>query len=141
MPVITRTQIVARPVDDVFAVVVDGGNYSTWNPTVSTSRRLDSGPIVGGSRFEWKLKGFGTVVQELQDFEPSRQVRIVPHTRAISGGHRFVFTAEATGTRIDHELEMTPRGLMRLFTPFMASIGRKNLTATAGALQAHLEAQ
>jgi hypothetical protein len=136
---ITRTQVIARPVADVFAVVVDGGNYASWNPTVKASRRVDACELGDGSKFEWKLKGFGSVIQELQEFERDRRVRIVPHVKSLAGGHRFVFSAEGEATRIDHELEMIPKGWFRLLAPLVGAIGRKNLRDTAAALQNHLE--
>jgi len=126
-------------VAEVFAAVVNAGDFASWNPTIRASRRLDTGAIGEGSRFEWDLRGFGTVVQELQEFEPNVRVRIVPHLKGLEGGHRFRFTAQGDSTRIDHELEMTPRGAFRLMAPLMALIGRKNLSDTARALQAHLE--
>jgi uncharacterized protein YndB with AHSA1/START domain len=139
MPVITRTQVIKKPVDEVFGVVADGGNFASWNPTIRASRRLDEGPIGSGSRFEWDLRGFGKVVQEFQEFEPNVRVRIVPHIKTLEGGHRFRFTASGEETRIDHELEMIPKGLFRVLAPMMGMIGRKNLRDTANALQAHLE--
>ena len=57
----------------------------------------------------------------------------------FEGGHRFRLTAQGGETRLDHELEMTPKGVFKLFTPMMKMIGRKNLRDTARALQAHLE--
>ena len=34
MPVLTRTQVIDAPVDEVFATVVDGGHFADWNPTI-----------------------------------------------------------------------------------------------------------
>ena len=59
--------------------------------------------------------------------------------RFLSGGHRFLFTAQGSATRIDHELEMTPKGLFKIFSPLMGMIGAKNLRGTAAALQRYLE--
>ena len=135
------TQVIERPAEDVFAVISDAGNFGSWNPTIKSSRQLSEGPPRSGTRVEWVLAGFGKVEQELQEFEPNRRVRIVPHMKAMSGGHRFMLTREATsGTRVDHELEMTPRGLFKLMGPMMARTGRRNLKATADALKRHLEA-
>ena len=139
MALITRTQVIDRPVGEVFDTVIDAGEYASWNPTITASRRLDAGEIGEGSRFEWKLRGFGRVIQELDEFRRNERVRIVPHTKTLAGGHRFLFSAEGERTRVDHELEMIPRGMFRLFAPLMARTGRKNLRATAEALQAHLE--
>jgi uncharacterized protein YndB with AHSA1/START domain len=42
-------------------------------------------------------------------------------------------------TRIDHELEMRPKGAFVLLAPMMGAIGRKNLKDTSRALQTHVE--
>jgi uncharacterized protein YndB with AHSA1/START domain len=139
MAVIRRTQVINAPIDAVFAVIVDGGNFASWNPTIRASRRLDAGETGEGSRFEWDLRGFGKVEQELRDFDRPREVRIVPHMKQMVGGHRFRLSSEGDQTRIDHELVMDPQGLFVLFTPMMGMIGRKNLKDTASALQAHIE--
>src|SRR5262245_7127802 len=115
MALITRTQLIAAPVETVFSVIVDGGNFAAWNPTIRSSRRLDAGEIGEGSRFEWDLRGFGKVEQELREFDRPRQVRIVPHMRQMAGGHRFRLSSEGDRTRIDHDLELVPKGLFVLF--------------------------
>ena len=139
MAVITYSQIINAPAGGVFDVIVDGGNFASWNPTIRASRRLDSGEAGNGTRFEWDLRGFGKVVQELQEFDRPRQVRIVPQMRQMGGGHRFRLTAQGDSTRVDHELEVRPKGAFVLFSPMMGMIGRKNLRDTANALKAHLE--
>jgi len=139
MTVVTRTQIIKAPVNVVFDTVTDAGNFATWNPTIRSSRRLDTGELADGARFEWELRLFGKVIQELQEFDRNKQVRIVPHMTRLEGGHRFRFTAQDGSTRIDHELEMTPKGLFRLFAPLMGVMGGRNLRDTADALQSYLE--
>ena len=139
MALLMRTQVIRRPVEEVFATVIDAGNFAAWNPTIKASRKLSEGETGNGSRFEWQLRGFGRVVQEFQEFERNERVRIVPQLKSLSGGHRFLFAADAHGTRVEHELEMVPHGLFRLFGPMVARTGRKNLRDTAAALQAHLE--
>jgi hypothetical protein len=87
----------------------------------------------GGSRDS------GAVTQELREFEPGRRIRIVPLMRSLGGGHRFTFTDLGGRTRVDHELEMIPKGIFKLMGPMMTRTGRKNLDATADALKRHLE--
>jgi hypothetical protein len=139
MALITRTQFIKKPVDEVFAVVTDGVGWVDWNPTVRASRRLDAGPIGNGARFEWELRGVGKVVQEFQEFEPNTRVRFVTHHKSIKGGHLFRFSTQGEQTRIDHEVEIRPKGVFLLFSPMMVLMGRKDLRDTANALQAHLE--
>ena len=123
MALLTRTQVIRRPIADVFDAVIDGGSFASWNPTIRASRRLDDEPVGNGTKFEWDLRGFGKVIQELQEFDRPRQVRIVPHIKTLKGGHRFRLTSEGEATRIDHELEMRPKGAFRLMAPMMGMIG------------------
>lgn len=139
MATLTLTQEIDRPVTDVFATVADTGNFADWNPTITSSRQLTPGDPGIGTRAEWRLKGFGAVTQELREFEPGRRIRIVPLMRSLGGGHRFTFTDLGGRTRVDHELEMIPKGIFKLMGPMMTRTGRKNLDATADALKRHLE--
>jgi uncharacterized protein YndB with AHSA1/START domain len=103
MPVIRLSQVIRRPVDEVFETVVDVANFPRWNPTTKTARKLSEGQPGNGTRFELEIAGFGKTVQELQDFQRNKTVRLVPHVRSLSGGHRFEFSAVDGGTRVDHE--------------------------------------
>jgi Polyketide cyclase / dehydrase and lipid transport len=139
MAVITRTQVVNKPVDEVFDVLADLGSWAKWNPTVLSSRWLDDQPHRNGSRFEWGLRGVGKVVQELGEFEPHVHLRIVTDLKPVKGGHRMSLTATGDATRIDHELEIIPRGIFRLFAPMLVMNGRRNLRDTANAIENHFE--
>ena len=139
MAVRKLTQVIRKPVEEVFGTVIDVANFPRWNPTTPSARKLTAGPTGEGTQFELEIKGFGKVLQELQEFRPNQQVRIVPHFKVLTGGHRFIFTADRNGTRVDHELEMTPKGVFKIFIPLMGMMGKKNLRDTANALQRYLE--
>src|SRR5437867_1224705 len=113
MAVLRRAQVIAQPVEAVFDAVVDLERFPDWNPTTKRARKLSAGPIDEGCRFELEIKGFGRTIQELQEFEGNRRVRLVPQSKIIGGGHRFLFAAEGERTRVDHELEMIPKGAFR----------------------------
>jgi hypothetical protein len=119
--ILTLSQVIARPVGDVFDTVVDGATFAEWNPTVKRANRLTEGPIGNGPR----------------EFERNRRVRIVPQLRSVRGGHRFTSVPERT--RIDHELEMAPQGVP---APRPGDGGRNlRATAAAGAASGHLLTQ
>jgi uncharacterized protein YndB with AHSA1/START domain len=139
MAVITRTQVINKPVEEVFDLLADAGSYAKWNPTIRSSRWLDDPPHGNGARFEWGLRGLGMVVQELREFEPHVQLRILTDLKPVKGGHRFRLTANGDTTRIDHELEITPNGIFRLFAPMLVMNGRKNVRDTANAINTHFE--
>jgi uncharacterized protein YndB with AHSA1/START domain len=137
--VLRLSQVIRRPVEDVFEAVIHVERFPEWNPRNPSARRLSGGEIAEGSRFELEVKGFGKVPQTLEEFERNGRVRIVPRFKMLEGGHRFVFTAQGGQTRIDHELEMRPKGVFRLMAPMMWLVGRRNLQETARNLQRHLE--
>jgi uncharacterized protein YndB with AHSA1/START domain len=139
MAIVKLSQVIHKPVEEVFRTVVDVASFPKWNPTTPGARKLTSGEVGEGTRFELEIRGFGKVLQELREFERNKRVRLVPDIRFLTGGHRFIFTAEGDRTRIDHELEMTPKGVFWIFAPLMGMMGRKNLRGTANALQAYLE--
>ena len=139
MAILKLSQVIERPSEAVFGAVIDAGSFASWNPTIKSSRQLTPGAPAEGSQFEWELRGFGKVRQELQEFERNVRVRIVPQMRSMSGGHRFSLTSVDEGTRVEHELEMSPRGAFKVFGPMMTMTGRRNLLATAAALKRHLE--
>ena len=139
MAVLSLSQVIDRPVTDVFGAIVDIESFPRWNPTTKSARKLSPGEIGEGARFELSIRGFGRTVQELRAFERDRRVTLVPHIKAMTGGHTFVLTPEDGRTRVDHELEMTPRGAWKAFGPIVAMVGRRNLAQTASALKEWLE--
>ena len=138
--ILELSQVIDRPAADVFRAIVDVESFPRWNPTTKSAKKLSSGDAGEGTRFELTIRGFGRTIQELQGFEQDRRVTLVPHIKALSGGHTFVLTPEGDGrTRVDHQLEMTPRGAWKVFGPIIAMVGRRNLQQTASALKNWLE--
>ena len=140
MAVLRLSQVIGRPVAVVFRAIVDVETFPRWNPTTKSARKLSPGETGEGSRFELAIRGFGRTIQELRGFERDGRVTLVPLIKALSGGHTFILTPDGDDrTRVDHELEMTPRGLWKTFGPIVALVGRRNLRQTASALQTWLE--
>jgi hypothetical protein len=139
MAVLTRTQVIRKPIAVVFDAVIHVEDFPKWNPTTKGARKLTAGEIGLGTTFELDIKGFGKTLQHVGEFEPNKRFRIVPEIKSLGGGHRFLFTAQGDATRIDHELEMTAKGAFKLFAPLMGMVGRKNLRDTANALQRYIE--
>ena len=78
MALVKHTQVINRPVEEVFQTVVDVTNFPKWNPTTPSARKLSTGEIGDGTRFELEIRGFGKVEQELREFERNKRVRLVP---------------------------------------------------------------
>jgi uncharacterized protein YndB with AHSA1/START domain len=89
MPTLQLSQVIKRPVADVFRAIVDVESFPRWNPTTKSARTLSAGETGEGTRFELSIRGFGRRIQELAGFEQDRRVTLVPHLKALSGGHTF----------------------------------------------------
>jgi carbon monoxide dehydrogenase subunit G len=139
LPTFTRSQTINAPVERVFATVSNLETFAEWNPTIKAARKLGDGAIGEGTEFEFRIRGVGRTVQRLERFEQDRQVRLVPQNGPVAGGHLFVMSSEAGSTRIDHELEMEPKGFFKLFGPMITKMGEKNLRDTADSLKRYLE--
>ena len=69
------------------------------------------------------MKGKSFVSQRVQltEYEENTQVRLVPSSRVFRGGHRFKFTAVGDKTKVDHEVEMDPKGIWKLIPPLVST--------------------
>src|SRR5215831_6008354 len=134
------SQVIKAPVEKVFKTIIEIENFPKWNPTTAVTRKISTGETKQGSEFEMKVRGFGMVKQTLDEFETNKQVMIVPHIKTLGGGHRFIFKRLGDNeTQVDHEMVMIPKGIFKLFSPMMKSMGKKNVHALAGCLQKYLE--
>ena len=136
----TMRQTIARPVGVVFATAVSLDEFPHWSPRNPWAKKLTPGPIGEGTQFQMGIKGFGKVTNELREFQANKQVMVVPLSKMLEGGHRWIFTGLDNGsTRIDHELEMRPKGAFKLMGPLLRTNGKKTVRETAAALQRYLE--
>jgi hypothetical protein len=134
------SQKIKAPIEKVFRTIIEIENFPKWNPTTAVTRKISGGQTGQGSEFEMKIRGFGMVKQTLDEFQINKQVMIIPHIKMLGGGHRFIFKKiNDNETQIDHEMVMIPKGIFKLFSPMMKSMGKKNVDALAGCLEKYLE--
>jgi uncharacterized protein YndB with AHSA1/START domain len=139
-PFFTMTQTIKRPVDEVFTTAVQLDQFPKWSPRNPWAKKLTPGEIGERTQFEMGIKGFGKIKNELREFKRNKRVIVVPLINMFDGGHRWIFTDLGDGsTRIDHELDMRPKGLFKLMAPMMRANGKRTVRQTADALQRHLE--
>jgi ligand-binding SRPBCC domain-containing protein len=139
-PFFEMSQTIARPVESVFATSVQLDEFPRWSPRNPWAKKLTPGEIGEGTRFQMGIKGFGKVTNELREFERNKRVLVAPLISMFAGGHRWIFTDLGDGTtRIDHQLEMRPKGIFKLIGPMMRRNGANTVRETAAALKAYLE--
>lgn len=139
-PYFKLSQTIARPIEQVFATAIRLDKFPEWSPLNPSGEQITPGEVGEGTRFRLAIKGFGKVTQELREFQPNRRMMVTPISPMFSGGHRWIFSDLGDGTtKIDHELEMRPKGIFVLMGPMMRANGRKTVIQTTDALKRHLE--
>ncbi len=136
MTAFEETIEVPRTLDETFAYVADFTTAAEWDPGITSSRRLDSGPIRVGSEFDVvasfrdKETPFRYVVREL---EPERRIVIHGDGEKATSDDTITFESTPGGTRIIYRAELKLKGFLRVAEPFLAgTFSRMGREALAG---------
>jgi uncharacterized protein YndB with AHSA1/START domain len=133
MPTVLLSQVIDRPVADVFAVVTDIESYPEWDPPVRSVTW--DGQMGLGVTYEMTVDSFGAMTFEVTEYEVDRVVRAEPRHKRFSGGHRLTFSEDDQMTRIDHEFVIEPKGLLRLLSPVFGIMARRGLKGSTEGLK------
>jgi uncharacterized protein YndB with AHSA1/START domain len=130
-----------RPVDQVFAFLMDVGKLSTWQSNLIKAEQITAGPWHAGSRFR-EVRRLGRRESEIQGeitvFEPNKRFE----TKTITKPQVMVsysLEAEDGGTKLKHKFVMLTSGLMRLLEPMIASSIKKDSESDFETLKRILE--
>ncbi len=136
---------IARPVEDVFAVLTDPALAPRWAANAIKGELLTPGPGVG-SRRRAVVKGlFGRTmesVMEVTELEPNRvlALRLISASWGGSGRTKYTLTPVAGGTRIDWRWEMEPGGVVKPFSRPLMAIFQRAFQRDVNNLKAMMEA-
>ena len=136
---------IARPVEDVFAVLTDPTLAPRWAANAIKGELLTPGPPGVGSRRRAVVKGLfgGTMesVMEVTELEPNRMLalRLISASWGGSGRTKYTLTPVAGGTRVDWRWEMEPGGVMKPFSRPLMAIFQRAFQRDVNNLKAMLE--
>jgi Polyketide cyclase / dehydrase and lipid transport len=120
--------VIDRPVEEVFDIVADERNEPRYNPRLLWVEKISSGPIGRGTRFRAATKTIGRPVEmtiEFTDYVRPWHLASLTHmpTMEIQGTLTFDPLPEAARMRWSWALQ--PRGVLRLLTPLIARMGKR----------------
>ncbi|MCZ7557480.1 MAG: SRPBCC family protein [Bacteroidia bacterium] len=139
---ITASEVIARPIREVFAYAGDYRNDTAWRKGVVEMRYEGRDePAKGVVTFE-VMRSMGmknTTVAEITEYNPVARTAF----RSISGPvpcHGFrEFQESAEGTTFTYVLTLEPRGVMRLLKPMLRTMFQKQVGEDVRRLKAKLE--
>lgn len=108
---------IARPIEDVFAVLSDVENVSAWSENTFDEHLITTGPIGVGSRRRAKVKGpFGRPIEneaEMLEFEPNRRMVVKMSQTGVDAEIVIELTPNDAGTRLDWTSSFDLPGVLR----------------------------
>jgi uncharacterized protein YndB with AHSA1/START domain len=117
-----------RPVQEVFDFVADERNEPRYNPRMLSAEKLSPGPVGLGSQFRVVMQSRPRPVEmtiECTGYEPPRRLASTTHLSTMDIQGTLTFDPVPTGTRMCWSWQLQPRGVLRLMTPLVARMGRR----------------
>lgn len=140
------TTVIARPIEDVFAQLIDLPGYSRWMPRLDLFRRSDvtsDGPMGAGTLYYDKT-WMGIYRGEVVEFRAPttlvfRETLRWLGRRVAEARPAYRLVSTEAGTEVHHVGEGEFYGIFRLMTPIGAWIARGERRRTMRALRRALE--
>lgn len=136
--------IIARPVDEVFDFAADERNEPGYNPRMVHAEQVSSGPVGAGTRFQTELRTMGRTMPmtiEFTRFERPRVLASKTTSSMMETEGALTFESLAAGTRMRWSWDVRPRGALKLLTPLVRLLGRRQERAIWSELKRVLEAR
>ena len=140
---VTESIRIARPPEDVWAVVSDLETHPEWRPPIVELTQVSVGPLAVGSRLREVLRWRGREL-ELDDvvtaLEPPRRLALSGGWSAAEFDLELLLEPEGDGTVVTMDWPLRPKSLlMRVAAPFLGSTMRKATREELELLKAYVE--
>lgn len=126
---------ISRPIEEVFAYVVDGRTGTEWQPHTESVELVTPGPMRAGSQFRITRRMFGrpvTVVTEITKFEAPHFFSVASRSGPLKLGASWRFERQGEDTLATWKLALQLGVVLR---PILALVTR----GMKGELEADLE--
>lgn len=134
--------IIDRPVETVFDFVANQCNEPLYNAEMVSSAKMSDGPIGSGTTFRAVMRsGRREFPVDIEFTRFERPTRLGSHS-VTNGMHmdgELAFEPVGEATRMRWVWDVRPTGAMRLLSPLIAGIGRRQEARIWSALKLHLE--
>ena len=128
MPHIEGEILVKRSIEDVFDFIADERNELRYNPRMLRVEKLTAGAVGPGTRFRAETRTGrknADMTIELTTYERPNRLGSSTHLATMEIDGMLTFDAAPGGTRMHWSWNLQPRGFLKLLTPIVARIGRR----------------
>jgi carbon monoxide dehydrogenase subunit G len=138
--------VIDRPIDEVFAFLLDGENDPKFSPRVQKIEKATDGPPGQGTIYKSTVKDAGLTTQrefELTEVVAPTKIRWAERSKnlvtAVEGGYDLEPAGEGK-TKLDFFNEIEGRGFGRLIAPLALRMARGDADAFGERIRAAVEA-
>jgi uncharacterized protein YndB with AHSA1/START domain len=135
--------VIGRPVEEVFDFVADQRNEPRYNTQMRGSEKITEGPIGVGTRYRAEVVTGRQVVPmviEVTEFERPRMLASTTRMSSMDIRYALTFAPVSQGTRMRWVGDVEPKGWLRLLTPWVGWVGRRQELRIWTSLKELLEA-
>ena len=135
--------IIERPLEEVFDFVADERNEPRYNPRMLHAEKLTAAPIGAGTSFRAEMKGRRRPVEmtvEFTEYERPRRLALTAHLSPMEIRGGLTFEPVPEGTRMRWQWTLEPRGLLKVLSPLIVRMGRRQEQTIWSNLKELLEA-
>jgi uncharacterized protein YndB with AHSA1/START domain len=129
-----------HPPEQLFDLLADVRNEPKWQPDVRSVEKLTDGPVGQGTRFRGSYRGLGDLDVEITEYDRPGRLGFACHGTRMDMDVAFTFKPHGTGAEIGGEIETRPKGLMKLMSPLMRSMMKREMAKRPAQMQAGLDA-
>ena len=120
--------VIARPVEEVFDFVADERNEPRYNTQMRRAEKISEGPIGLGTQYRAEvMRGRQAVpmVIEVTGYERPRMLASTTRMSSMDIRYALTFAPVSEGTRMGWVGDVQPKGLLRLMSPVVVWMGRR----------------
>lgn len=139
MATVTFSSVIERPAEEIFDLLADIRRNPEWCPAFTGSEKLTDGPVGRDAVFRTSMRGMGDLQIRITRYERPRRIWFTTSAKAAEIRHNFVLMPRKGGTRVEQEIDVRPRGVLRMVAPVMALMLRRSVQSNTAALKTYLE--
>jgi uncharacterized protein YndB with AHSA1/START domain len=144
MTKLEASEVINRPVEEVFAFVTDPEKMTKWMAELVEVKQTSQGPVGVGATFNAVAKPLGRRAESTQkvvEYEPNRKFAIKSTSGPVESKDNYTFESVADGTRIARVAEAEMSGFFKLAEPLFVRMMRRQFDTNFANLKDLLEAQ
>jgi carbon monoxide dehydrogenase subunit G len=127
---------------ETFRYVADLTHLPEWDPGIARVKRIDSGPLARGARFEVVARFGGREVPMTYELVEYDEASLVAELRGVASRVRAVdrirVTPKGSGAEVHWVADLELEGVLRLTTPVMRRLFARTARKAMNGLRAHL---